>query len=102
MPQGGRLAIEVRDADFDAEYVRTHPAARPGPYVVLAVSDSGCGIDAAIMARLFEPFVTTKGKGGTGLGLAIVNQIVKQSGGHVAIASEVGRGTTVEVYLPRV
>jgi signal transduction histidine kinase len=102
MPRGGRLAIDVLGAALDADYVRTHPSARPGPHVVLAVSDSGCGIDPAIMARLFEPFVTTKGKGGTGLGLAIVNQIVKQSGGHVEIASEVGRGTTVEVYLPRV
>jgi signal transduction histidine kinase len=101
MPQGGQLAIDVRNADLDVAYIREHPVARPGPHVVLAVSDTGCGIDSTTLARLFDEFVTTKGKG-TGLGLAIVHRVVKQSGGHVAIKSEVGRGTTVEVYLPRV
>jgi two-component system, cell cycle sensor histidine kinase and response regulator CckA len=101
MSEGGRLTIDVRNADLDVAYIREHPVARPGPHVVLAVSDTGSGIDSTTMSRLFDEFVTTKGKG-TGLGLAIVHRVVKQSGGHVAIASEVGRGTTVEVYLPRV
>lgn len=101
MPQGGRLAVEIRNVNVDAAYVHRHPAARPGPYVVLAVIDTGCGIDQGTLARVYNEFATTKGKG-AGLGLAIVDRIVKQSGGHVSIASEVGRGTTVEVYLPRV
>jgi PAS domain S-box-containing protein len=100
MPHGGRLDIEVRNADLDAAYVRSHPGARPGLHVVVAVSDRGYGIDPQTMPRLLETFVPTKCKG-TGLGLAIVNRVVKQSGGHVAIASELGCGTTVEVFLPR-
>ncbi len=101
MPTGGKLDIEVRDTELDEGYARSHPDARPGPHVLLAVADTGCGIDAATLARVFEPFFSTKGELGSGLGLATVHGIVKQGGGHVAVESEVGRGTTFRVYLPR-
>ena len=102
MPHGGQLTLETRNLELDEAYCSIHPEAARGEHVLLAVSDSGHGIDPAILPHIFEPFFTTKEKGkGTGLGLATVYGIVKQSGGHVTVHSQPGAGTSFKVFLPR-
>jgi signal transduction histidine kinase len=98
----GKLTIEAGNAFLDDNYALAHPDVSPGQYVMIAVSDTGCGIAPEILEKVFDPFFSTKPAGkGTGLGLSMVHGFVKQSGGHIKIYSELGQGSTVRIYLPQ-